>query len=332
MDKPRPEYDAIGGRAGAFRVLPEISLTGAYSDNVNFDEEDEDADFLAIIRPSVELQSDWSRHALGVEAGAEVALHRDETGEDYEDFFVTGDGTYDISRQTQLNADAGVIFGHEGADEINNDGVEDVTTIDGGVSLSHQLNRVTVTVGGDIERVVFDNDDQSDEDRYEYNGTLRTAYELSPRIDVFAEGRYNILRYDEDQDVTDIDQDSDGYEARIGAGVDLTSVLFGEAFAGYRVQEFDEDNSEESGLSFGIDLNWNVTQLTSIGLTGTRDFEPSNQANANSNFQTEIGLDVNHELFRNFVVGGRVSYQMTISVAMIARMTPIELVHWQLFG
>ncbi len=310
LDRPRPEYDPIGARAGAFRVFPELSLTGAYSDNVNFDDDgDEESDYIATIRPSVDFQSDWSRHALGLEVGAEFALHQDEDDEDYEDFFVNGDGRFDISRQTQLRADLGAELGHEGADEINNDGVEEFTSVDGGLALSHQFNRVTVTLGGDAERIVFDDNDQSDEDRYEYNATLRTAYDVSPRLDVFVEGRYNVLKYDEAQDVTEIDQDSDGYEARFGAGLDITSVLFGEAFAGYRVQEFDENNDDESGVSFGVDLNWNVTQLTSIGVTGKRDFEPSNQANANSNFQTELSLDINHELLRNFVVGGSVSYE-----------------------
>lgn len=308
LERPRPEYDPIGGRVGAFRVLPEIAFTGAYSDNINFDEEDEDSDYVAILRPSIGLDSDWSRHALGVEVGAEFARHRDEDDEDYEDFFLNGDGNLEISRQTQLNANAGVNFGHEGADEVNNDGVEEFKAVDGGLALSQELNRVTLTLGGDVERVVFDDNDQDDEDRYEYNAALRAAYEVSPRLDVFGEGRYNILRYDNLQDVTNDDQDSDGYEGRVGVGVDLTSVLFGEAFAGYRVQQFDDDDSKETGLSLGIDMNWNVTQLTSVGFTGQRDFEPSNQAGANSNFQTEVGVDVTHELRRNLVVGGSVSY------------------------
>ncbi len=308
LDKARPEYQAIGGRVGTFRVLPELALIGSYTDNANFDEDDEEADYIATVRPTVELQSDWSRHALGAEIGAEFARFADQTDENYDDFFLNGDALLDISRQTQLRGDAGFELGHEGADEANNDGVEEFAAIDGGLALSHQLNRVTLTVGGDAERIVFDDDDQSDEDRYEYNATLRAAYDVSPRLDVFTEGRYNVLRYDELQDGTNDDQDSDGYEARFGVGLDLTSVLFGEAFAGYRVQQFEEDDSEESGISFGVDMNWNITQLTSIGFTGTRDFEASDQVDANSNFQTEVGVSIAHELLRNMVLVGQASY------------------------
>ncbi|MGI9492084.1 MAG: outer membrane beta-barrel protein [Geminicoccaceae bacterium] len=309
LERPRPEYDPLGMRAGSFRVLPELAITGAYSDNVEFDEDDEESDFIFTLRPAVELQSDWSRHSLGVELGSELGFYADQNDNDYEDFFADGDGTLEISRQTNLRANAGIRQGHEDQSEGNNDEVEKFYAFDGGLSLSHQLNRFIVTLGGDAERVKFDDNDNDDENRYEYNALLRGTYDVSPRLDVFTEGRYNVLDYDERQDVTGNDQDSDGFEIQVGAGLDLTTVLFGEAFVGYRKQNFDQDDQDEDGVSFGADLNWNVTQLTSIGLTARRDFQPSDEAGANSNFQTQIGLSVAHEFLRNLVVDGSAIYE-----------------------
>ncbi len=311
QNRPRPEYDPIGARVGAFRILPELAITGAYSDNVGFDDKGaEQSDYIAIFRPSVQLRSDWSRHALGIELGSEVALHAKEGDEDYQDFFANGDGVLEISRQTNLKGNVGAARGSENQAEGDNNEIEDFTAVDGGLALSHQLNRVVLTVSGDAQRVVFDDSDQDDENRNEYNALLRTTYEMSPRLDLFVEGRYNILNYDENDQVTGDDQDSSGYEGRLGAGVDLTSVLFGEAFAGYRVQQFDEGGfDDETGFSFGVDLNWNVTQLTSIGVTGKRDFEASDQAGANSNFQTQVALSVAHELFRNVIIDGDAVYE-----------------------
>lgn len=308
-ERPRPEYDPIGARAGSFRILPELTITGAYSDNVeSADKGDEKSDFITTFRPVIELASDWSRHALAFELGSEIALHAKENNNDYEDFFLLSRGTLDISRQTNVEGNVGVAYLHEDQADINNDEVEPFYAFDGGLALSQQFNRITMTLSGDAERVEFDNGDKDDENRNEYNALLRGAYEISPRLDVFAEGRYNLLKYDEDQQDTGDDQDSDGYEGRLGAGLDLTSVLFGEAFFGYRVQNFDEGNDDESGISFGADLNWNISQLTSIGLSARRDFEPSNQAGANSNFQTSLGLNVAHEVLRNMIVEGSAVY------------------------
>ncbi len=309
-ERPRPQYDALGIRTGSFLVFPEVTFTGSYSDNIDFDEDDEESDYIATVRPSVELESDWSRHALGVELGSELAFHGSETDDDYQDFFLNGDGRFDISRQTILSGNAGVNRTHENQSVGNNDEVEDFTAVDGGLALSHQFNRLTLRLGGDVERTVLDDDDQEDEDRYEYNVLLRGTYEVSPRLNVFAEGRYNVENYDIADLATGDDQDSDGYEARLGAGLNLTSVLFGEAFAGYRVQRFDEGGFDnEKGISFGIDVNWNVTQLTSIGLTGARDFQASDQPGAASNFQTQLGLSIDHELLRNVIVGGSFTYE-----------------------
>ena len=60
---------------------------------------------------------------------------------------------------------------------------------------------------------------------------------------------------------------TDSIEGRLGASIDLTSVLFGEVFGGYVVQRFAEDDfDDETGFSFGVNLNWNPTLLTSVGL------------------------------------------------------------------
>ena len=308
-DRPRPEYDPVGARLGTFRVLPEATITGTYSDNVNFDEDDEESDLITTFRPSVALESDWSRHELGVEAGSEVAFHVEEDDNDYIDLFLNGDGRLDISRATILRGNAGIARSHENQDEGNNNEVEEFTAGDAGVAISHQLNRVTLTLSGDVERIVFDDDDEEDENRTDYNTLLRATYDVSPDLDLFVEGRYNILDYDELQDVTNDDQDSSGYEGRVGAGLNLTAVLFGEGFVGYRVQEFEEDNDDEQGISFGLDVNWNITPLTSIGFTGQRDFQPSDEAGANSNFQTTLGVAVSHELLRNMIVDGSVEYE-----------------------
>ena len=127
---------------------------------------------------------------------------------------------------------------------------------------------------------------------------------------MFVEGRYNIEDRDDNVDDNGIERDTDGYEARLGASLDVTSVLFGEAFVGYREQRFDEsDFDDEDGLSFGVDLNWNPSLLTSIGFSGQRDFRPTDEGDAASNFRTEFGVTVDHELMRNLILNGRANYQ-----------------------
>ncbi len=312
-DRARPAYDPLGIRAGAFLVFPELSVTGAYSDNVGFDEDDEESDIVTEIEPSVEFQSQWSRHLLVVEVGSEIAIHADESDEDYQDFFAVGRGRVDVSRQTDIATNAQVRLAHEGRDDpedAGNDELTDLYQFGGGIALNHEINRLGFTIGGDVLRSVYDDDEEEDRNANVYDFLARTSYEVSPKLDVFVEGRYNVEDRDDNVDDNGVARDTDGYEGRLGAGLDITSVLFGEAFAGYRVQRFDEDDfDDETGVSFGVDLNWNPTLLTSVGFSGQRDFRATDEGDAASNFRTEFGITIDHEFLRNMIVNGEARYQ-----------------------
>lgn len=311
--RSRPDYDPLGIRAGSFLIFPELAVTEAYSDNVALDEDDEQSDFVTDISPSVEFVSQWSRHLLAAEVGSNIAIHADEGDEDYEDYFALGRGRVDVSRQTNVATNAELRLGHEGRDDPEDAGEDELTDVynfGGGIALNHQINRLGFTIGGDILRTVYDDDAEEDRDANVYDLALRTSYEVSPRLNMFLEGRYNAEDRDDNVDDNGINRDSDGYEARLGAGLDITSVLFGEAFAGYRIQQFDEDDfDDEDGVSFGVDLNWNPTLLTSVGFSGQRDFRPTDQGDAASNFRTEFGVTIDHELMRNLIFNGAASYQ-----------------------
>ncbi|MEM7043392.1 MAG: outer membrane beta-barrel protein [Pseudomonadota bacterium] len=313
-DRARPEYDPLGIRAGSFLVFPEVSLTESYSDNVAFDEDDEESDFVTTIEPSVEFQSQWTRHLLAVEVGSEIAIHAEESDEDYEDFFAAGRGQIDVSRQTEIVTNALARLGHEGRDDpedAGNDELTEVYEFGGGIALSHDINRLGFTVGANVLRTVYDDDDEEDRNSNDYELLLRTDYEVSPRLDMFVEGIYNVEDRDDNVDDNGIERDTDGYEIRLGAGLDITSVLFGEVFGGYSVQQFDEDDfDDETGVSFGVDLNWNPTLLTSIGFSAERSFEATDEGDAASNFVTDFGITIDHELMRSVILNAEAGYQI----------------------
>lgn len=319
-ERSRPEYDPLGIRAGGFFIFPSVTVAETYDDNVFATPDDETDDFITLISPRVRLQSNFSRHSIGATAGGDVAFYASESDENYQDAFVAADGRLDITRDSALSG--GLNFGrfHEGRDDPEDVGGTEQTDLyryGGELAFSQAFNRINFRLTGRAQRTEFEDTetavgpdiDNSDRDNWVYDGLLRVGYFVSPRINTFVEGRYTVEDRDQDVDDAGVERGSDGWEARAGTAIDITAVLFGEAFVGFRRQMFDDPAFEdEDGISFGADLTWNVTELTTLGLSGSADFVPTTVEDAAANFRRSIGLRVDHEVLRNLLVGASARY------------------------
>lgn len=317
QDRPRPEYDPLGIRAGTFLVFPSLGLEGGYDDNVYADEDDEQDDFFATVRPQVTARSDWSRHALNLRAGAEAARYLEEDDNNYLDFFSSADGRLDITRDNILTG--GLEFNrlHEDRESPDDEGEgTDLTEFWNPIArlaYRRDFNRVYGIVGADFTRFDFEDSEDSDRDRNQYRGRLRGGYEISPRIAGFGEGIYEIRDYDDTPNRGGVDRNSEGYIVRGGVEVDITGLLFGEVALGYTHREYDDDQLDDvGGPSAAAALTWNITPLTTIIFEGeaevretTVNFEGEE---ASARFDQGLGVDVTHELLRNVLLNANASY------------------------
>jgi len=306
-------YDPLGIRAGAFLIYPSLTVSEVYNDNVFAVDNNKDDDLITVIEPQVRVESNFSRHSLGLTAGSEVAFHINEEDEDYQDFFVSGDGRLDITRQNFVDAELLFAKDHRDRDDPEDEGdrdeITDVYRYGGELSFTQLFNRLNFRLTGRALRNAYTEPEEADEDNVVYDALLRTGFFVSPRINTFIEGRYNVERRDRDEDFAGIERDSQGWGVSGGAAVDLTDLLVGEFSVGYRRQYFDEgDFDEEDGIGYGIDLTWTPTLLTTVTASGGGDFRPTTQDDAEANFRSTVGLGVEHELLRNVILAANVGY------------------------
>lgn len=316
-ERPRPAYDPLGIRAGSFLIFPSLTVAETYDDNVFATADDEESDFVTRLSPRLNVASNFSRHSLGFSVGSDVAFYAD-TGDEnnYQDAFGDIGGTLDITRDSRLSLNLNAGRFHDDRDDPEDVATDDLSTFlryGGTLTFYQGFNRLNFRLREIVTREdYFDLDGVSQDarDEIEYDSRLRVGYFISPRFNLFTEGRYIITDRDEDEPVN---RDSTGWEARLGTEVDITAVLFGEAFVGYRQESFDDDErfDDESGISFGADLTWNPTTLTTVTLGGDADFDSTTNVstNASSNFETNIALAVDHELLRNVLIGADVAYE-----------------------
>ncbi|MEJ2459993.1 MAG: outer membrane beta-barrel protein [Novosphingobium sp.] len=109
---------------------------------------------------------------------------------------------------------------------------------------------------------------------------------------------------------TALNRDSKGLRVEGGFRFDITSLLYGEVRAGYFQRNYADPTLEDtSGLSFGADLLWNVTPLTTLKVGADRRVDEAASTTIAGNRTTQFDASVDHELLRNLILSGDFMYR-----------------------
>lgn len=318
QDRPRPDYDPLGIRAGSFFFFPSFTVQGVYDDNVFATADDEEDDVGLTLSPELLVRSNFSRHSLNFRAGAEFGLWDEFDDNNYEDAFAESTGHLDITRADILTGALGVYREHEDRDSPDEAGTDEPTVYYRGIGqlgYRHNFNRIYTQFGLQAQRLDFqDNDDvnEDDRDRNVYTGSARAGYKISPRFGAFVAGAYRVTEYDTEDD-DGIKRDSQGFDINVGTEIDITGLVFGELGIGYTRQDYDSSELDGfDGIGGGGTITWNITPLTTLVFSAAGEvLETTVEVDddpASANFQKRVSLDVTHELLRNVLLNGNVAY------------------------
>lgn len=321
LDRERPEFDAVGIRAGSFMLYPELELGVTYDDNVFGTQTNTDSDIYYGVSPSVSIESDFGRHELNFNGYTDSRFYSSDTSEDRFDWGVAADGTLDVSQFTQIQANAGY-------DELTEDrtstnrvagGIEptEYDVFNAGISLNQRFNRLTASVGARYTDNDYKDDaaigggviDQDFRDHEKLEIPVRLSYDVSPDTSIFVAGSYNTREYDQQPPAVAVNRDSNGYDVGIGAAFDFTNLIRGEAFVGYLEQEYDQVGFQKvDGIDFGLNGEWYASELTTVTAGINRTVEESSSAGSSGHLDTNYQVGIAHELQRNIILTADASY------------------------
>ncbi len=318
MSRERPELDPLGVRTGGFLFYPSITAGIDFDDNIFATEDEEESDEILVIRPEGIFESQWGLHELNFKANAEFGNYSDNGDEDYDDYLLAANGRYDLSRGNSVIGSAGIRGGHE--DRSSPEDVRGETPTEFTVNVlsgayRHTFNRLSFRVGGSLSQIDYDDVstpsgeiNNDDRDRDVNTGTFEIKYNWKPGYGLLFRHIPNTRSYDDKFDDNGFERDSTGYKTLVGAEFDLTGVTFGEIAIGNQSQDYDDDRlSTIDGFVFDAGLTWNPSGLTTVELTATRDIRETIIPPASGYFETILGLGVDHELYRNIILHGRLS-------------------------
>lgn len=313
-ERPRPGYDPVGVRAGGFFIYPEVGVTEIFRDNIFYTPSNEEEDFITVISPSIRAVSNWNVHSLTFYADADYGHYLSNDDENYFDWRTGVDGRLDIQRDLNLSGGASVAQLHEPRSSPDQEGAAEPVTYmrySGDAALTKSFNRLSTRIGGMVDVYRYDDVPASgggtlnsdDRDRTVATGTTRFSYDISHRFAPFVEASVNDRSYRLSQDDSGSERDSWGWETVVGTEFDLTGVTYGEVYVGYLHQYYEDPSSNDiSGVSFGGNVIWNPTRLTTVTVGAARTVEETTVSGSSGALQTELEVEVDHELRRNVIL------------------------------
>ena len=238
-------YDAKGVRVGSFRLFPELELDEVYNDNIYAASTSTQGSLIQMIKPTLDLRSDWTRHMFNAFAKGSFGLYSvDNTNNYYYDYGVGFDGRVDIQRDWNFYGGSSFNARHEdrGTPQSVNPTLEPnkYNQLAGNVGYFQKFNRLSVRLDARLDDYHYTNIGLGpafgsifnfDRDRTEFREAVRVGYEFSPGFEIWTRGSLNQRRYVDAVDTLGFTHNSSGFDAVGGVSIDLGGITSVEVFA-----------------------------------------------------------------------------------------------------
>ncbi|MDT8342910.1 MAG: outer membrane beta-barrel protein [Thermohalobaculum sp.] len=292
-----------------------LTVGETYDDNIFSTENDKRGDFITVIEPEVKLEGGTETYRLGFTASGEIGVHARESGEDYEDFLLRGEGRVNLGAETFLFGGADHAWQHEersSADDVEGTRPTEYTESSAFVGVSHETGAFGLRVGANLRQFDFGNVsatggsiiDNNDRDRLMGEFGARASYDLDDRREVFLQGLYDMRDYDRSFDDAGFRRSSDGMQAAVGIAGQLGPVR-GEALIGLLSQDYDDPRFDRTtAVDFGGKITWRPGPRTRLTGLVERTLEETTITGASGYLSTATGLNVSHRIAPDLSVIG----------------------------
>jgi hypothetical protein len=152
------------------------------------------------------------------------------------------------------------------------------------------------------------NNDDRDRSTNRFSG--KASWEMWSDASLFVRGTHMSTDYVAAVDDDGVNRDSSEFVLDGGVEFAISHVLNGEIAAGTSQKTFvDPSLTAMSGANVNIKLKWYPSMLTNVTIDGGRSNEETSVTGSSGIVSTRGGVTVDHELLRNVILSGRVSYE-----------------------
>ncbi|SKA37267.1 hypothetical protein SAMN02745126_05922 [Enhydrobacter aerosaccus] len=325
-ERAAENYNAQGMRVGSFLMFPSLELNEVFDDNIFAapSSSGKTGSFIQIIKPSIELRSQWSQHMLNMYARGAFAFYSAAASQNYQDVATGADGRFDITKGSNAYGGLSYSHNHEALGTPNSPiGVFQISQYNqysANAGYYQEFGRFRTRLDGRMDAYDYNNNGQgpaqgviinTDRNRIELRESLRLGYEFLPGYEIWTRGDLNQRRYANNPDSSGLFRNSSGFDIVGGFAVAVSTITSFEVFAGYVQQDYvDPAFSNIRAPTFGLTGYWSPTRELLVKPYVRRTIDDSSLTTASAYLNTSGGLDVNYNFRPNIRLDGHADYSI----------------------
>lgn len=306
----------VGISVGAFTLYPSIEVQAGYDSNVYATSAPTVGSPYTLIRPVLELKSDWLNHSLRVLAGGGFGFYSNASTQNYWNGYVQADGRLDIREDFYATGMIGVRRQTEALGTPNAQVASSPTVVDSipvEVGLYQRFNRFFYDFKASVTRYQYTDNSiisagglpAASRNRIEYDERVRLGYEILEGVDVWVAPGLNQRIYDQFVNAAGQQRDSNGWNVNLGATIKFTTKSSLEGFIGYTNQTYIADGTSTPAFTFGLAGSWNGYEPLTLRPAFMRTINESAYSNYTNYVSTTLGVDFSYDIHDAWqMVGG----------------------------
>jgi hypothetical protein len=312
----------LGTRVGAFTLYPVLDLNFGYDDNVFATAAPTTPSAVAMIRPSIELRSEWVNHQLRLLANGGFGYYASAPTQNFQNYLIQVDGKLDIRTDFWLT---GLIAFRRATEALGTPNVsfaQAPTVVDSvpiELALYQKFNRLFYQLTASATRYWYY--DYStitslglpaiSRDRLEYEERVRIGYEVvADRLSFFINPGFNQRKYVDTVNSAGQQRDSTGFNVGVGAALTLGPKSSLEGSVGWSSQTYTATGTSTSASTFSLSGTWNGYEPLVLRPVLMRTINESALSNYQNYVSTVAGIDFTYDIHYPWKAVGGLSYNI----------------------
>ena len=307
---------------GAWTVNSQLRAGVESNSNIYAQDDAEEDDVIFRFRPEAIVSSNWSSHMLQLDVRADHMEYSDISAESRTEYLGALRGRLDVSRDFSIEGNLGSEQRYERRGDtgavvgIAEPGEYGVTY--GGLAAQFRRDRIELRLSGEVREndykdLLLNTGLTQERDFRDFTRTdlvARAAYAISPDVAVFTQA--SLIEREHDQapaTAADFNLDSETAQVLVGVDFQLPQLVRGDLAVGFlNDKRSDPRFEDQDAMSLDANLDWLPTALTTVRVGASRFTTNPGLPTVPTSLNTEARFRVDHELRRNVLLFGRMSY------------------------